>query len=420
MPWQDRIKEAAYTSASGNRLTFEFEDVGVEYSKKTTAYDFAGVDGTYVQQRGRTGRRFPMRCYFTGDECDVEAEGFVTLLNEPGYGRLEHPIYAPADVVPFGDIARRDDLKTAYNQVILEVTFWETVGVIYPNAEEDLSGNVTSAVDAYNAASSAQFEKQIDLDSESEKITFKDRVESFLGTAKETLSIVAGQTQKASDQFNNVNDSINRGIDVLIEDPLTLAFQTKIALQAPARAATAIKDRLDAYGNLAGDIFGRPDATSSDANKFLTRELFASTYMSGSVVSVLNHQFDTRTEALNAAIALLEQWALLIAWRDANWDYLYGLDNDALPSAELVDTGEGYQQLLDAVGRAAGFLVEISFTLKQERSLVLTRPRTILDLGYELYGEGFEDQIDFFINSNNFTGSEILEIPRGRKVKYYV
>jgi hypothetical protein len=420
MAWQDRIKEAAYTSSTGNRLTFEFEDVGVSWSKKTTAYDFAGVNGTYVQQRGHTGRRFPMRCYFTGDDCDVEAEGFVTLINEPGYGRLEHPIYAPADVVPFGDITRRDDLKTAYNQVVLEVEFWETVGVIYPSAGEDLSGNVTTAIDAFNAASSAQFEKQIDLDSESEKITFKDRVESFLGTASEKLDIIAKQTEKANDQFNNVNDSINRGIDVLVEDPLTLAFQTKIALQAPARASTAIKDRLDAYGDLAADIFGRPDSTSSDANKFLTRDLFASTYMSGSVVSVLNHQFDTRTEALNSAITLLEQWALLVAWRDANYDYLYSLDNDALPSAELVDTGEAYQALLDAVGRAAGFLVEISFTLKQERSIVLTRPRTILDLGYELYGESFEDQIDFFINSNNFTGSEILEIPRGRKVKYYV
>lgn len=420
MTWQDRLKEAAYTAASGNRLTFEFEDVSTTWTKKTTAYDFAGVNGTYIQQRGHTGRRFPMRCYFTGDECDVEAEGFTTLINEEGYGRLEHPIYAPADVVPFGNITRRDDLKTAYNQVVLEVEFWETVGVIYPSADDDLAGNVTSSVDAFNAASSAQFEKQIDLDSESEKITFKDRVESFLGQAKNSLSIVAKQTQKANDQFNDVNDSINRGIDVLVEDPLTLAFQTKIAMQAPARAATAIRDRLEAYGNLAADIYGRPDATSSDANKFLTRELFASTYMSGSVVSVLNHQFGTRTEALNSAIALLEQLADLITWRDANWDYLYSLDVDALPSLELVDTGEGYQALYDAVGRAAGFLVAISFTLKQERALVLTRPRTILDLGYELYGATFEDQIDFFINSNAFTGSEILEIPRGRRVTYYV
>jgi len=420
MSWEQRIKEAAYTSPNGNRLTFDFEDVSYNWTKKATAYEFANVNGTYIQSRGTSGRRFPMLCYFSGDDHDIEAKGFVALLNEDGFGRLEHPLYDPADVVPFGEITRRDDLKTAANQTVLEVEFWETLGVIYPAGDTDLSGTVTASVDDFNAASAAQFEKQIDLDSEAETITFKDRVESFLGEVSEATSRIAATTEKVNDQFNQVNDSINRGIDVLIRDPLTLAFQTKIAIQAPARAATAIRDRLDAYGNLAADIFGRPDATSSDANKFLTRDLFASGYVSGSVVSVINHQFDTRSEALEAALTLLDQWETYLTWLDANWDYLAALDTEALPAYNLVDIGQGYQSLVDAVGLAAGFLVRISFTLKQERAVVLDRARNMLELGYELYGEGFEDQLDFFINSNNLSGVEILEIPKGRKIKYYV
>jgi len=420
MSWEQRVKEAAYTSPSGNRLTFDFEDVSVQHTKRTTAFDFAGVDGTYIQTRGRSGRRFPMLCYFHGDDHDIEAAGFVTLLNENGFGRLEHPFYEPADVVPFGEITRRDDLKTAANQTVLEVEFWETLGVIYPSPDADLSGSVAAAVDAFNAASAAQFEEQIDLDTEAETITFKDRVESFLGEVSQATSRIAATTEKVNDKFNQVNDSINRGIDVLIRDPLTLAFQVKIATQAPARAQTAIRDRLEAYGNLAADIFSRPDATSSDANKFLTRDLYASAYVSGSVVSCINHQFDTRSEALEAAITLLEQWAAYLAWVEANWEYLAAVDTTAIPQVNLVDPGGQYQALLEAVGLAAGFLVQISFTLKQERALILTRPRNIMELGYELYGEGFEDQLDFFIQSNAFTGTEILEVPKGRKVKYYV
>lgn len=420
MGWEQRVKEAAYTSPNGNRLTFDFEDVSTEWTKRTTAYDFANVDGTYVQSRGRSGRRFPMLCYFHGDDHDIEADGFVALLNEPGYGRLEHPFYEPADVVPFGDITRRDDLKSAANQTIIEVEFWETLGVIYPSPDADLSGTVAASVDAFNAASAVQFENQIDLNSEAETITFKDRVQSFLGDVSAATARIAATTEKVNDQFNQVNDSINRGIDVLIRDPLTLAFQVKIATQAPARAQAAIRDRLEAYGNLAADIFGRPDATSSDANKFLTRDLYASAYVSGSVLSCINHQFDTRSEALEAAVTLLDQWDLYLAWLEANWAYLAAVDTEAVPQLNLVDPGGQYQSLLDAVGLAAGFLVQISFTLKQERALVLTRPRNIIDLGYELYGEDFESKLDFFINSNNFSGSEILEIPKGRKVKYYV
>lgn len=421
MGWEDRVKEAAYTSPNGNRLTFDFEDLSEQHTKKTTAYEFANVNGTYVQQRGYSGRRFPMLCFFHGDDHDIEAKGFVALLDEDGYGRLEHPFYAPADVVPFGEITRRDDLKTAANQTIIEVEFWETLGVIYPAGDTDLSGTVATSVDDFNAASAAQFERQIDLVSEAEKNTLKSRIESFLGAVSDTTSRIAAQTEKVNDRFNQVNDSINRGIDVLVADPLTLAFQFKIATQAPARAQSAIRDRLEAYANLAADIYGRPDATSTDdINKFLTRELFVSACVSAMVVSTINHQFDTRSEALDAATTLLDQWALFWAWREANWVYIAALDTTAIPSYDLVDTGESYQALLHAVGLAAGFLVQISFTLKRERAVVLPRARNIIDLGFELYGADFLSLMDFFINSNNFTGSEIIEIPKGRRVKYYL
>ena len=420
MTWEDRIKDAAYTSPGGNRLTFDFEDLEVGWTRKTTAYDFANVNGTYIQSRGVSGRRFPMLCYFAGDECDVEADGFETLLAEPGFGRLEHPLYGSFDVVPFGEITRRDDLKSAANQVVIQVDFWQSLIEIYPSAAKDLSGSVSASIDAFNAASAAQFERQIDLSGASDIVTFKDRVLSTLGSVQDKLRTIAKITEKANDQFNAVNDSINRGIDVLVHDPLTLAFQIKIGIQAPARANAAIRDRLKAYTNLAAEIYGRPDATTSDANLFLTREQFVGGYVSGLVVSVLNNQFETRGEALTAAASLLEQWDLYWAWRDANWAAIQALDTDAVPGASSLDTGEAYQALFDAVGLAAGYLVQISFTLKQERVIVLTRARTIIDLGFELYGQEFENKIDFFINSNEFTGSEILEIPRGRRVRYYV
>jgi len=61
----------------------------------------------------------------------------------------------------------------------------------------------------------------------------------------------------------------------------------------------------------------------------------------------------------------------------------------------------------------------LSFSLKQERSIVLDRARTIVDISAELYGE-VDAQLDFLINSNNLSGSEILEVPKGREIVYYV
>jgi hypothetical protein len=125
-------------------------------------------------------------------------------------------------------------------------------------------------------------------------------------------------------------------------------------------------------------------------------------------LSAVNNQFETKTEALEAAEEILTQFEDVVAWRDENYQTL-----------GEVDTGGAYQQLQKAVSLTAGFLVDISFSLKQERALILDRDRTIIDLSAELYGS-VDDKLDFLINSNNLTGSEILEIPKGREIVYYI
>lgn len=414
MAWTDRIREAAYTSPSGERTVFTYEDVSQSVEKKTTGYEFPDADGTYVQDLGHSGRRYPLRVIFWGADYDQDADRFTDGLLERGVGKLEHPKYGVSDVVPFGAIKRRDDLKTNANQAIIEVTFWETIGLIYPAAQQDPGAAVLEAVGEYNDAAAGQFEEVVRLDTVARRASFKGDYDALIGAAEQGLRVVADAQDAVRKQFNAINDSINQGIDVLIAQPLTLAFQTAQLLQAPARALTNIEARLDAYGDLATSIIsGNGAVVKSDegvrgANRFHARDLYASSYVTGSVVSVVNNRFTTKTEALEAAEAVLDQFQDVAAWRDDNFQAL-----------ARVDTGEAYQKLQEAVALTAGFLVEISFTLKQERRIVLDRDRTIIDLAAELYG-AVDDQLDFLINSNSLTGSEILELPRGREIVYYV
>jgi hypothetical protein len=149
-------------------------------------------------------------------------------------------------------------------------------------------------------------------------------------------------------------------------------------------------------------------STPSESNKFFTSEIYASGYVTGQVASVINHEFFSKTQALEAAESIIENMQTLVVWRDANY-----------AAIGEVDTGASYQQLQELVAITAGFLVEISFSLKQERTIFLDRPRTIIDLAAELYGE-VDGSLDFLINSNSLTGSEILELPEGKEIVYYV
>ena len=410
MAWQDRLKEAAYTSPSGTRFVFSYENVGKSVSKKTSAFNFPDAEGTFVQDLGYTGRRYPLRVIFWGDDYDEEADAFEAGLLEKGTGKLEHPLYGTIDVVPFGEISRRDDLKTAANQAIVELQFWETIGLLYPTGQTDPADAVLEAVDEYNDAEAEQFEEILDTDSAGELATFKNSYQSLLDTSRNALKAVADAQADVKRAFDAVYDSINAGIDTLVSDPLTLAFQTTQLLQTPALALANVQARLDAYGGLVDQITGNirtPSLDSKNANTFQTEDLFASTSITGLIVSVVNNQFETKSDALAAAEALLDISDQLTTWRDANYD-----------SLGQIDTGKAYQQYQRAVSLAAGFLVQISFSLKQERRVTLDRNRTIIDLAAELYGE-VDAQLDFLIRSNNLTGSEILELPKGREVVYF-
>lgn len=414
MAWNDRIAEAAYTSPSGTRVVFTYENVSMEVDKKTAAFDFPDAVGTYIQDLGPTGRRYPLRVIFWGEDYDLLADEFEKLLLEVGTGRLEHPKYGTKDVVPFGTISRRDDLKTAANQAIIEVTFWETIGLVYPTSQADPASELITSVDEFNAAFSGEYEEVIDIDSAVERVTLKDKYQSLLDKAQAGLQPIADTQANVQAQFDAIVDSVNQGIDTLISDPLTLAFQTTLLIQAPARALTSITARLSAYRDLANAIISgdgavvSPGTDSRNSNEFHTNDLYASTYVTGSIVSVVNNQFTTKPEAIAAAESILTQMEDVTNWRDANF-----------ASLESVDSGAAYQQLQEAVAIAAGFLVEISFSLKQERTLVLDRNRTIIDLVAELYGS-IDDQLDFFISSNDLSGVEILELERGRTIVYYI
>ena len=414
MVWQDRIREAAYTSPSGQRFTFTYENVVKTVSKRTSAFNFPDVDGTFIQDLGHTGRRYPLRLFFHGDDYDLDVASFEEALLEKGTGSLEHPAYGTVDVVPFGDITRRDDLKTAANQAILEVQFWETIDLLFPTVQTNPAGAVVQAIGEYNEASAAQFEELLDTDTAVEQSVFKNTYQTILDVAQSGLQVVADTQADVKKTFDAVFDSINNGIDILVSEPLTLAFQTNILLQTPALAVTSIQARLDAYLDLADSLITGDDAVqtpgldSENKNTFYTNDLIATGSVIGSIVSVVNNQFETKTEALAAAEAILDLAANVIAWRDDNFD-----------SLGEIDTGEAYQQFEEAVALMAGFLVQISFSLKQERRIVLDRARTIIDLAAELYGE-IDAQLDFLINSNNLTGSEILELPKGREIVYFI
>ena len=440
--WRDRVKPAAYTSpVTGTRVPFQYEDVSRGFDIRGTAFDFPGVTDSYVQQTGYSSRKYPMVCYFTGKNCDLLAGGFEAALMEPGIGRLEHPIYGTIAALPFGAVERNDALKSASNQSVVTVTFWTSIPAIYPDAASGGTNELEGALDLFNAAVAAQFSSNTNLLTTIRKQTAIGTFKSMLKKVKAALGAVSDSVASVRNQFGNALSTVNSGMDVLIGGPLLLAQQISNLIQFPGRALAGLSSRLDAYARLAQDIFGSSAASPAKvlssasilfdhqanvANNFHISSLFAMNAVAGSVVSAIAQPIkitpngltpiiSSRAQILAAADAVLEQMDALVEWRDGGFEALTAIDD----ASQAVDTGEAYAALQNLVAMTAGYLIQASFSALPERAIVLDRPRTIIDLCAELYLGAPDDKLDLLINSNNLTGSEIIELPAGKRIVYF-
>jgi hypothetical protein len=457
VPWQDRLREAAYTGpASGTRQTFLYEDVSREYEARGTVWEFPGVNEAYVQRTGFGSREYPLRCFFSGPNHDLEATAFEALLWEEGVGRLEHPMYGTVNVVPYGRITRRDDLKSAANQTVIELTFFSTLIGVYPEALPNPQNEIMAMLGTANAALAEQFADKMDLSNAVNRAAAKATTKNFLQATSAALEGISKTLLDVTRGFRSIQQEINYGIDVLIGTPILLAEQVSNMITMPARALAGIESRLAGYKALADQIFSSPAGNPAEAlvsgsslpvrrerisNDFHISDLFAVNTLAGSILSAAatpidasgtagtvartspiapssgtgTPTFSTKPQALLTARDITAQYEALVAWRDQGFAGLGQIDDVA---GYQFDGGASIQALQDAVALTVGYLVQSSFTLIPERRIVLDRARTIVDLAAELYGS-VDDRLDFLIQTNDLTGSEILELPAGKAVVYY-
>lgn len=411
MSWEDRITEAVYTSPSGKEFIGIFEDVSKKIIKKTTPFDFPDVDGTFVQDLGKKGRRYPMRWIFSGEDYDQIAELFDTALEEKGPGILQHPLYGTFDVVPVGEINRSDNLVTAANQAVYDITFFETIKIIFPISDLSAENAINSGITDFSTNAVDNYDDSLDVSTAQEITGYIDTAKAAIRKVKKSMAKIAATTASVERAFNDAFSVADDAIEILNGGGPMLAL-TRI----PSQASANIQSKLASYGDLLTSLITGPSnqfssgLDSQASNAFLNNNIIASTVVIASIESTISEFtfFKTRSETIAAIEALDALITNYIDWSDTNRD-----------SLDLIDTGEAYQQLLEVFSISQGRLTQIAFTALQERTVILDRDRTFIDFCAEYYGRLDEDY-DFVIQSCNLSGIELWELKKGRSMVYYV
>jgi prophage DNA circulation protein len=399
------------------------------FTARGTAFEFQGIDNAFVQRFGIGSRRYPLTCIFSGPTKDLEALAFEAALAERGLGTLEHPLYGTVpNVTPLGEIERFDDLVEDIDVATVTVELWTTTGTAYPQPGQNFENEIAKSLGLFDVELAQALAKQSKLDTIARKANAVATAKKFLNTVSDGLQKASDTVSGARRQITELQADIFHAMDVLIDKPLQLVRQVVGLIRAPAKALSAIEERLAMYQRIAQDLTRSALATPADTlavgtaltsrtvnitNDFVIADMFAQAAVSGAVEAVQQHQFTSRKEAIRAAASVTELFELITVWREAQRQALVDID------PANIDTGESFQLLQRLVALASGRLVEVSFTLFPERFITLDRSRALLDVLGELYGRVDNDAIDYLINTNDLTGDEILELPRGKRVAYY-
>jgi hypothetical protein len=410
--WIDRLQAAKYVSLSGVTVPFDYVDLTVLFGKKTAIFENVNADGVYVQDNGVSGARFPMLCYFSGDAHDVQAATMLKALLERGEGTLYHPIFGRVVVVPTGEIEYTSALVSAANQTSFMVEFAETTGL--------LAGDVVafdSLMEAFQSAAAADFADKLNVADVADEVSFKEKFTRGITKVSKGIGAVQGLTESAQNSLADMSDSINRTIDVLVGQPLTLARQTQMLILEPGRIARATRARLEAYIGLAEDIFGLKAAPTgydySGENGFHGDNLLASSIVAGSALTAAEGDFDHAADYFHAAQSLTDLLDDYSTWKDD----AYTTIGQGTP--ETADTGDGWLDLLAVVQAAVAELVRQSFDADTAVKITLDRDRGMQELVFELYGTASHDMIEKFAKDNALGGDEYFILQKGREVVYY-
>lgn len=418
MSWRDRIKVASYTGPSGKKFEFDWDEAELSFDHKSSVFRFPDKDGAEVISLGTGEKRYPLTAFVSGDDYDISAQEFLDILAEKGNGILVHPIYGRKTVQPT-NIKRTDKPVSEGNMATISVLYIESVEILAEETQEDLEDNISKLFEEQDVVLPIEFSEQKRVDSVQDLSNSESRFSTNLSIMDRILAPIAALNDEVNGFFTAVSLSLNNNLTDLVGKPLTLASQTIALIKAPARIFQSLQLRLEGYKELALALrlnASNPNVNNDSRNTALEVRFQLSAVTAAFAETLLIEEFKTKSAALLAALDLQEFHTL-------NMEFIESQESkfqDTTLNLLLYGDSENCHIMNQIVELTANILARKSFNLQQERIIELSRARNIVELTYELYGTADNETIDLLISSNKIIGDEIILIPKGREIVYYV
>jgi hypothetical protein len=428
MNYTDRLTEASYTAPGGSVHRFAYTELPRKVDHRVGSFEFSGINGTLHQDKGVSGEVYPLRVYFAGADYDQKADAFFEALKEVGPGRLQHPRWGDRRVQIISGPSQSEGFVAGAGQAVFDLEFQESLEKEFPNTSPASQFELPKRVDGF--FDNFNFEVIV------ETLTDSNALKQAMQGAARWVAVSLGGFPVDDTGLGSVG-----GSDFIEPDEFAaIMFE---AIRVPVGASVGLGDKLRAYSGLLGLVAADSPAAArrSVRNRLAVNELIGSASVAciaesvnaalgntsritsktidgrtSVVVPAATDGFRTRAEVLSAAVFLRDSAAQLIAALDGGQQLFRPLSLSEI----YVQALKNFDPLAQITSETIRSALSMSFTLPRERYKNLQAESTLINECFELYGNIDDSTLDYFILTNKLTGNELLQLPRGKRVVYYV
>lgn len=420
MSWKDRLrKDIVLSSPDGD--VFRALWIGNDRSldKKLGIFSYPKIKGSFVQDLEVNADKYPITIYFEGENHDLESQRFFESCKQRGLWQIVHPVLGSLVlqlVSASQSIAPVEDANIT--QMSLE--FIESIEAELTQSSTELAGDTRAAIDTLNAKSSKSFGDKVKSAVAKGKAAITKVANKISGVIQKIMGPIVAAVSTAQSIMDQTRAAINATLDNPTFSPSAFAGQVKTLIQTPAKAIKEVRERTTAYREVAREIFNiRNESVREDGlNTAIVKELYLTSIIGALGEVAVTSSFTTRAQAISAAEEILSIYNDIIDDLDSHQSDFDSLTVDK----QYFSQSDVYPDTLKVISLAMRYILSSISSLKIEKRIVLKEPTPPIIVAMREYGgPGIDDEnIDFFIHTNNLKGNEILLLPAGKEVVVYV
>ena len=418
--WQERLRDQiTLTSPDGDVFEALWIANNRSKEKKLGIFEYPDFDGTDVQDLGIRGSRYPLTIYFEGPDCDLEGQRFYASCDQRGRWSIVHPIYGDL-TLQLVSITDETDLVREGNYTRFATQWIEPTTATALLSAAEIGSSIDAQAAQANEAANLQFQQNLTQGTAGEILAAKLTAEDAVSKSDNRLRTLYENNDSLAADMAALKRGITDTLDQDILDPLVLAAQIQQLIQLPALSISSIQSRLSVYEDIVNDLsgIGADDATNEGKNQVSVIEIFMSAIAVVNAQVVASGELKTQREAVDTAVRIADTFTAITDALDASQEMFDGAEIDMQYFSQSGSYPDNWR--ITALG--ISYLLTSALDLAIEKRFTLDRPRCPIEITVSEYGDlGTGDEnLDFFIETNALSGTDILLIPAGRSVVVYV